>query len=330
MSAFTGFELNASHSIAVIGLGNIGNAVVRNLLLNNINVRGMDLFPKPELVSLGMVSCANYNELFFGNVKVLITALPKPVHVRKVMEEDGVLRMLVGTNILWIDHTSTEPPEAVYFGSLCKSMHIAYVEAPLTGGLSLLQKGQMTVYLGGPPEQTDCAISVVKHYTATEQYIGEWGAPATVKIVSNMMCAANTAVMGEAMTIFRKENIPLDVAFHAIRNSAGNTYVWETEAPLAMNGSYDPGFTLELHNKDLTIGEKICEKHIINLTMFQESTRLYREGSAKFGDQHGSSHPAKMIAENAGVHLSHPGFEKWTYSTEKCDNGNGMSVKHEY
>jgi hypothetical protein len=64
--------------------------------------------------------------------------------------------------------------------------------------------------------------------------------------------------------------------------------------PLAMNGSYDPGFTLELHNKDLTIGEKICEKHIINLTMFQESTRLYREGSAKFGDQHGSSHPAKM------------------------------------
>jgi 3-hydroxyisobutyrate dehydrogenase len=245
------------------------------------------------------------------------------------MEEDGLLNILAGTNIMWIDHTSTEPSEAVYFGEKCTDLNVPYVEAPLTGGLSLLQKGQMTVYLGGPKASTDAALSVVKHYSATQLFIGDWGAPATVKIVSNMMCAANTAVMGEAMTIFRKENISLDTAFDAIRNSAGNTYVWETEAPLAMNGTYEPGFTLELHNKDLTIGEKMCEKHDLEMTMFQESTRLYREGMAMYGDQAGSSHPAKMIAEKASVQLDQPGFEKWTYSIEKSDNGRGMSVKHE-
>jgi hypothetical protein len=156
------------------------------------------------------------------------------------------------------------------------------------------------------------------------------GAPAKVKIVSNMMCAVNAVVMGEAMTIFRKENIPLDVAFNAIRNSAGNTYVWETEAPLAFNGSYEPGFTLELHNKDLTIGERMCDKHNLDLTIFKESTRLYREGEEKYGSDAGSTHPAKLVAEKADVELGHPGFGKWTYSIEKSDNGNGMSVKHQY
>lgn len=328
MSLFT--ELSSTDTIAVIGLGNIGNAVVRNLLKHSFKVRGMDLFPKPELVELGMVSCSTYDDLLAGGIKVLITALPKPIHVRKVMEEDGVLDKLSGTGIIWIDHTSTEPDEAIRFGQKCVVMNIPYVEAPLTGGLALLQKGQMTVYLGGPEELVTPAIAVVKHYSATQQYIGQWGAPATVKIVSNMMCAVNATVMGEAMTIFRKENIPLDIAFDAIRNSAGNTYVWETEAPLAMNGTYEPGFTLELHNKDLTIGEKICEKHDLEMTMFQESTRLYREGMAKYGEQAGSTHPAKLIAEKAGVELDQAGFEKWTYSTEKCDGGKGMSVKHEY
>ena len=79
MSVFT--EINVQEDgIAVIGLGNIGNAVVRNLLKNNFkDVRGMDLFPKPELEQLGMRSCSNFDDLISSGVKVLITALPKVI-----------------------------------------------------------------------------------------------------------------------------------------------------------------------------------------------------------------------------------------------------------
>lgn len=45
----------------------------------------------------------------------------------------------------------------------------------------------MTVYLGGPKDVTDAALLVVKQYSATQLFIGEWGAPAKVKIVSNMV-----------------------------------------------------------------------------------------------------------------------------------------------
>ena len=97
-----------------------------------------------------------------------------------------------------------------------------------------------------------------------------------------------------------------------------------------MNSTYEPGFTIELHNKDLTIGEKMSDKHNLDLTIFKESTRLYRECEAKYGSNVGSTHPAKLIAEKASVELNHPGFEHWTYSIEKSDGGRGMSVKHEY
>ena len=39
--------------------------------------------------------------------------------------------------------------------------------------------------------------------------------------------------------------------FDAVRVSAGNSYVWETEAPLIMNQTFDPGFHIDLHCKDL-------------------------------------------------------------------------------
>ena len=66
-----------------------------------------------------------------------------------------------------------------------------------------LSQGLMTVYLGGQKDVCDSAMYTVKHYTATQLYLGGYSSPATVKIVSNMLCAANTALIGEAMTIFK-------------------------------------------------------------------------------------------------------------------------------
>ena len=47
----------------------------------------------------------------------------------------------------------------------------------------------------------------------------------------------------------KRHNIDLSAFFDGVRNSAGNSYVFETEVPLIYNGTYDPGFTIDLHCK---------------------------------------------------------------------------------
>lgn len=109
----------------------------------------------------------------------------------------------------------------------------------------------MTVYLGGEAMDIDASLPFVSCYTATQLPMGMHGTPAVTKIVSNMLCAVHTVVSGEALMLAKKSGIDLKSFFHAIRLSAGNSYVFETEVPLVFNQSFDPDFTLALHCKDL-------------------------------------------------------------------------------
>ena len=54
---------------------------------------------------------------------------------------------------------------------------------------------------------------------------------------------------GESVMLAKRHNIDLSAFFDGVRNSAGNSYVFETEVPLIYNGTYDPGFTIDLHCK---------------------------------------------------------------------------------
>ena len=51
----------------------------------------------------------------------------------------------------------------------------------------------------------------------------------------------------------KRHGVDLSPFFDGVRNSAGNSYVFETEVPLIFNGTYDPGFTIDLHCKVTSI-----------------------------------------------------------------------------
>ena len=63
----------------------------------------------------------------------------------------------------------------------------------------------------------------------------------------------------------KRHNIDLSAFFDGVRNSAGNSYVFETEVPLIYNGTYDPGFTIDLHCKVKVI--HILIQKLLSLTI---------------------------------------------------------------
>lgn len=62
----------------------------------------------------------------------------------------------------------------------------------------------------------------------------------------------------------KRSGLNLKTFWDAIRVSAGNSFVWETGAPLIFSGSYDPGFTMALQNKDLQLGYDMARKFEVN------------------------------------------------------------------
>lgn len=63
--------------------------------------------------------------------------------------------------------------------------------------------------------------------------------------------------------------------FDAVRNSAGNSYVWETEVPLILNQTFDPGFHIDLHCKDWNLGYEMGRKFGVPLQAFGLMEQTY-------------------------------------------------------
>ena len=78
-----------------------------------------------------------------------LLGLPKPANVKAVFEgEDGLLEGLSEGKI-WVDHSTTDYEQMMQFNELVKGKKASVMEAPITGGLEALKKGQMTVFMAG-------------------------------------------------------------------------------------------------------------------------------------------------------------------------------------
>ena len=129
-------QFSQTSKILVVGGGQIGKAVAIGLKTNGYtDITVADPNPTNQaILEKNDIKFVSDAKGLGENCEVLFTALPKPEHVRFVMETSGLLEELEAGSI-WIDHTSTDPNEATRLAHKATDLGIKIVEAPLTGGL---------------------------------------------------------------------------------------------------------------------------------------------------------------------------------------------------
>ena len=145
-----------------------------------------------------------------------------------------------------------------------------------------------------------------------------------------MLASTNTVAMGEALMIAKKANIDLEQFWNAIRFSAGNSFVWETEAPLVFNGSYETEFAVDLQCKDMRLGGEICEHHGVPIELHALVHQIYNRAKYKYGANAPSTIPAKLIQDelqDAPLQIEET-FDKWSYSIDTTNNT--VTVIHKF
>ncbi|KAB7504348.1 2-(hydroxymethyl)glutarate dehydrogenase [Armadillidium nasatum] len=137
---------------------------------------------------------------------VCITGLPKPGNVMEAAEgSQGILEGLSEGKI-WIDHSTTDFEQTLDFSKKAKSRGAHVLEAPITGGLLALQKGQMVVHIGGQKEISDSVRPILEASYKEIFYVGDIGSAMIVKVVSNMLATINAVAAGEVLLL-----VPLDL-----------------------------------------------------------------------------------------------------------------------
>ena len=238
-----------------IGLGHIGKFLAGSLLRNGFEVTVYDLNvdAAAPLVAKGAKLAGSIKELCDASDTVF-TCLPSPRAIDAVVAGNGgVIESLAGraTRATWIDMSTNDQDETLRLGAMCEAKGINVLESPVTGGVHKAAHGDITVLVGGEQDVYKAHEKALNAMGQPVLYIGKLGSAAVIKVITNMLAFIHLVAAGEALMLAKRGGLDLGVAFEAIKQSSGNSFVHETESQVILNGSYNINFTMDLALKDM-------------------------------------------------------------------------------
>jgi glutamate-1-semialdehyde 2,1-aminomutase len=290
--------------ICFVGLGNMGNPMAANLLKAGYQLDVYDLSKtKAEnLLSLGATWVIDLKEAIAG-ASVIITSLPGPPEVRKVMLGDQgiVFAMTAGKTIIDTSTSSVELAEEIQAEASKRNFN--YLEAPITNAVDGATLGELAFFIGGNEECYLNHRSIFDVLGTDIFYVGKHGNGNITKLITNLLWFVNAAAIGEGLMLGAKASIPLETVWEAIKSSAGNSWVVEHDVPSIFAGHYDPSFSLGLCCKDLGLVSDIADKQGVELSMGAMAKQIFENAKEKYGADAPELSVVKLIEEKMDILL---------------------------
>ena len=182
---------------------------------------------------------------------VVITMVPDSADSEAaILGPNGVLEGASEGSVV-IDMSSIAPASSQKIAAACESQGVEFLDAPVSGGEPGAIDGTLAIMVGGKKEVFDAHIGMLETVGASIVLCGDYGAGNTTKLANQIIVAANIEAVGEALTLASKAGLNPQTVFEAIRGGLAGSNVLNAKGPMMIEGNFEPGFRIALHNKDL-------------------------------------------------------------------------------
>lgn len=239
--------------IGFIGLGIMGRPMAMNL-----KNAGHDLIV-PERSSLtdeirAAATVVATPKDVAAAAEVVILMVPDTPDVEAVLfGRDGVSEGLrAGT--LVIDMSSISPIETKEYAKRINALGCAYLDAPVSGGEVGAKAASLTIMVGGPDDAFALAKPLFDLMGKNITHVGsEPGAGQICKVANQIIVALNIQAVSEALVFASKAGADPAKVRQALMGGFASSRILEVHAERMLNGTFNPGFKIKLHQKDLNL-----------------------------------------------------------------------------
>jgi 3-hydroxyisobutyrate dehydrogenase len=267
--------------IGYIGLGIMGSRMAKVLLQAGHEVAVFDVDGKAveALRTVGASACASAREVAQRS-DVVFSSLPFPATVKTVyLGPDGVLDGVRPGAVL-IDMSTVDPETTRAVSAAAGARHVAYLDAPVSGGFREAETGKLVIIVGGDREAFEKVKDVLAVLGSTIHYAGPSGAGNIVKLVNNVMSMGNMLIAAEAFVLGVKSGMDGKTLFDILRTSAGRSYHFEKRLPNILARNFEPGFTIDLARKDIGLAIDMARSQDMPVPAMSLLHQLYNASSA--------------------------------------------------
>ncbi|HEU4915965.1 MAG TPA: NAD(P)-dependent oxidoreductase [Acidimicrobiia bacterium] len=288
--------------VGFIGLGTMGHGMAANLLMAGNRLTVWNRTPE-KAVDLVCDVAANPIELGKTSDIVFICVSDTPDVEAVVFGEDGVIHGLEG-GALVVDHSTISPGATKALAARAAESGVAWVDAPVSGGAEGAENGTLAIMVGGPAEAVDRARPYMEAYSRTITHIGEEpGSGQMAKAVNQVLVVLNELAASEALLLAQGAGLDLDTTLAAVEGGAGGSWMLSNRGPQMIERNWQPGFTIDLQQKDLRIVLDAADELGVPLPGVSLVFQLYRALQAQGLGSEGNHALVKALEQLAGIEL---------------------------
>ncbi|WP_265734826.1 2-hydroxy-3-oxopropionate reductase [Pseudazoarcus pumilus] len=259
-------------------IGFIGLGIMGAPMAGHLQAGGHELFvhdvkePPADLVSGGAKACASGAEVA-KNADVIITMVPDTPHVEAVLfGENGVAAGLSKGKIV-VDMSSISPIATKQFAKRINELGCEYVDAPVSGGEVGAKAASLTIMVGGSEATFEKVKPLFDLMGKNITLVGGNGDGQTTKVANQIIVALNIQAVSEALLFASKAGADPAKVRQALMGGFASSKILEVHGERMVKRTFNPGFRIELHQKDLNLalqGAKSLGVSLPNTAMAQE------------------------------------------------------------
>lgn len=280
--------------IAVIGLGSMGGAMAATLHHAGWEVTGFDPSEAARTAAseAGIAATANIEDL--AGTPYAVLSLPSA----KIVESTVPRLLSTPGTVAIIDTTTSEPATSKLMASLAAENGAAFLDSPVSGGRDGAASGTLSAFVGATDAALAAAEPVLLVLTGGKyNHIGGPGSGNVVKLLNNVLAAANLVSVGEALGVAKAYGIDPAKAAASISEASGGSKVSATMYPnWVLSGTHNSGFSLGLMARDAALAVDVAKQIGESPALLAAAASQWQEALAVLGPAADFTEIARTIA----------------------------------
>jgi 2-hydroxy-3-oxopropionate reductase len=288
-------------TIGFIGLGIMGTPMAGHLLAKGYPVvSAVNRSPAaPALIEQGL-KVLDSRRAVAEAADVIITMVPDTPQVEEVLFGAGGVAEGLSPGKLVIDMSSISPIATKGFAARIEALGCHYLDAPVSGGEVGAKAASLSIMVGGPDAAFERAKPLFEAMGKNITLVGGNGAGQTAKVANQIVVALTIEAVAEALVFAAKAGADPAKVRQALMGGLATSRILEVHGERMIKRTFNPGFRIELHQKDLNLALEGAKALGISLPNTASTQQLFSACVANGGAAWDHSALVKALELTAG------------------------------
>ena len=289
--------------IGFVGLGIMGTPMAGHLIKGGHELYLYSHAGVPSaLVDAGGNVCTSGKEAA-RNADVVFVMVPDTPHVAAALFDAGAIAEGLSAGKIVVDMSSISPIETKEFAARIRALGCEYLDAPVSGGQVGAAAGTLSIMVGGKAEVFEQVKPLFELMGKNITLVGGNGDGQTAKVANQIIVALTIEAVGEALLLASKAGADPARVRQALMGGFASSRILEVHGERMIKRNFDPGFRIELHQKDLNLALSTGRKLGLSLPNTATCQELFNVCAAHGGSAWDHSGLVRALELMAGFEV---------------------------